>query len=69
MLTIKNLETAAALLNLQELARLSGIPYQRLYAKVIRGSELRESEITAITAALAEKGLQIISDDSKFNGS
>ncbi len=63
MLTIKNLQTAAALLSLQELSRLSGIPYQRLHAKVSRGSELRESEITAITAALASKGLQIIKDD------
>lgn len=59
MISISDIQRAAALLNIQELARLSDIPYARLYAKITRGSELKESEIKAIDAALSSKGISL----------
>jgi len=59
MISIADIQRAASLLNIQELARLSNIPYARLYAKITRGSELRESEIKAIENALLSKGISL----------
>ena len=58
MITINDLQTWGKLLNLTELARLSGIPFQRLYAKVNRGSELTTAESAAIKNALSKLSLR-----------
>ena len=58
MITINDLQNWGKLLNLTELARLSGIPFQRLYAKVNRGSELTTAESKAIETALLQLKLK-----------
>ncbi len=57
MITTKQLQKAAPLLNLKAVARESGLKYNSLYTKLSRGTELKESEITSITKALKDAGI------------
>ena len=57
---IMELQGAAGLLNLNEVARRIGVPSQTLYAKVRRGSELKPKEAMAIARALNEAGLHLV---------
>jgi len=58
MITINNLKEWRKLINLRELARLSNIPFARLYAKVNRGSALTTDESAAIENALSKLSLR-----------
>lgn len=58
MITINDLQKWGKLINLTELARLSEIPFQRLYAKVNRGSDLTTAESEKIEAALLQLNLR-----------
>ncbi|MGH8019395.1 MAG: type II toxin-antitoxin system HicB family antitoxin [Opitutaceae bacterium] len=57
---IEELQGAADLLNLGEIARRMGIPKQTLYAKVRRGSQLKPEEALAVARALNEAGLHLV---------
>ena len=61
---IAELQGAADLLNLNEVARRIGLPPQTLYAKVRRGSELKPAEALAIARALNEAGLHLVAKAS-----
>jgi predicted RNase H-like HicB family nuclease len=56
---IIELKGAADVLNLKELARRIGISEQTLYAKIRRGSELKERESVAIGRELNAVGLHL----------
>jgi hypothetical protein len=61
---IAELQGAADLLNLNEIARRIGVPPQTLYAKVRRGSALNSKEAMAIARALNEAGLHLVAKAS-----
>lgn len=61
---IAELQGAADLLNLNEVARRIGLPPQTLYAKVRRGSALKADEALAIARALNEAGLHLVAKAS-----
>ncbi len=61
---IAELQGAADLLNLGEVARRVGVPAQTLYAKIRRGSELKPEEALAIARALNEAGLHLVAKAS-----
>lgn len=61
---IAELQGAAELLNLNEVARRIGVPPQTLYAKVRRGSELKPEEALAVARALNEVGLHLVAKAS-----
>jgi predicted RNase H-like HicB family nuclease len=56
---IQELQGAAELLNLNEVARRIGIPAQTLYAKVRRGSALNLKESTSLLRTLNEVGIRL----------
>jgi len=56
---IADIQKARDILNLAELARASGIPEQRLFAKIRRGSALTTDESEAIEKALLGFGIRL----------
>lgn len=62
--TIDELLGAAALLNLNEVARRIGVPPQTLYAKVRRRSALKAKEAVALARTLNEAGLHLVAKAS-----
>lgn len=64
MLKIQHIQKARDILNLAELARASGIPEQRLFAKIRRGSALTTDESEAIEKALFGFGIILNSNEA-----
>jgi len=64
MIRIFDIQKARDILNLAELARASGIPEQRLFAKIRRGSALTTDESEAIEKALFGFGIVLNSTEA-----
>lgn len=57
---IEEVQGAAALLNINELARRMGVPAQTLYAKVRRGSSFNYKETRAVANTLTAVGIHLM---------